>query len=133
MKPYKQLLNEEIERRIEEIQNLLEDATIDTDKRVLNMERGRLETELEKRRTLTEGFPNPLKIPHVFFNTALTKPATKELADYLLRALEEHPEALRYLHTKSQQYVKHGSGVPKMTYNKWKVKLKTDMRRQKWE
>lgn len=128
------LTNREIQGRIEEIDSLRGTTGNVTTERRLNMEKARLVRELKRREGVVhDTLPDPTKIPHVFFNVELTKPASKELHKYLSLCLEHYPDSLKYLHRKSQEYVKHGSGVRKMGYEDWKRKLATELRKQKWE
>lgn len=129
---YAGLLTHEIEARIEELESLIEKELVVSKKRAMNLEKGRLTKELLRRdKAKNVTIPDPANIPHIFFNIELTRPASKELADYLTLCLDHYPESLRYVFNKSQEYVGFG-GCRKMTFAQWKTKLKKDLGSCKW-
>lgn len=68
---------------------------------------------------------DPSTIPFIFKNKELTVPANKQLKDWLEYMLVHKPSVLKFLHTKSQEYVKHG-GANAYTFKRWLHKLEKD-------
>lgn len=126
------LTTSELSGRMDEIDRLLVEESDVKLKRTLNIERGRIIKEMKRRQTsVAHSIPDPQTIPHVFFNVELTRPASKELQQYLEAVLTHYPDHLRYIYDKSQEYTEHG-GCRKMTYATWKKKLKSDLGKCKW-
>lgn len=68
---------------------------------------------------------DPTTLPFIFKNKELTIPANSQLKDWLMYMVDYKPDVLKFLHTKSQEYVKHG-GANTYTFERWKKKLKKD-------
>lgn len=53
---------------------------------------------------------DPFKLAFIFKDVSLTRPANKELAEWLDYMTEHHIKELHFLYRASQEYVKHGGG-----------------------
>lgn len=69
---------------------------------------------------------DPTTIPFIFRNRDLTIPATKELKEYLQIVVEEDEQLLKFLHSRSQEYINY-NGANQYTFKKWITKLKRDL------
>jgi len=129
MSKYHSLTKNEVLTRIEEIEELVREGSLDiSNVRSLNAEKARLLKEIKRREgEISKAIPDPTKIPHLFKNVELTKPASKELAEYMNYCLEHFPDALRYIHNASQEYVDY-NGVKPLNYAQWKRKLMKDLK-----
>lgn len=69
---------------------------------------------------------DPKDIPWIFKNRDLTIPSTQELHTYLTLLVNDDPEPLRFLYSKSQEYTKY-NGANAYTFKRWLDKLKKDL------
>ena len=79
---------------------------------------------------ITQEDVDPTTLPFIFKNKELTVPANQLLKDWLEYMVVHNPEVLKFLHTQSQEYVKHG-GANAYTFERWKKKLKKDCSKTK--
>lgn len=73
---------------------------------------------------------DPTTLPFIFKNKELTVPANAELKEWLEYMVVNLPKELKFLHLKSQEYVKHG-GANAYTFERWLKKLAKDCKKTK--
>lgn len=65
---------------------------------------------------------NPFNLAFIFRDVSMTIPANKALCEWLLWMYTNHIDDLKWLHTKSQEYIKYGGGS-QYNFEQWLKRL----------